>query len=74
AGRYGYQPFVVSASDKKSPISPFKPRALSERGIESTIRAYARCAKLAKQAGYDGVEVMGSEGYLLNQFLCARVN
>ncbi|MEW6021236.1 MAG: NADPH-dependent 2,4-dienoyl-CoA reductase [Pseudomonadota bacterium] len=74
AGRYGYQPFVVSASSKKSPISPFKPRALSERGIESTIRAYARCAKLAKQAGYDGVEVMGSEGYLLNQFLCARVN
>jgi len=74
AGRYGYQPFVVSASDKKSPISPFKPRALSERGIESTIRAYARCAKLAKQAGYDGVEVMGSEGYLLNQLLCARVN
>ena len=74
AGRYGYQPFVVSASDKKSPISPFKPRALTERGIESTIRAYARCAKLAKQAGYDGVEVMGSEGYLLNQFLCARVN
>jgi len=74
AGRYGYQPFVVSASSKKSPISPFKPRALTERGIESTIRAYARCAKLAKRAGYDGVEVMGSEGYLLNQFLCARVN
>jgi 2,4-dienoyl-CoA reductase (NADPH2) len=74
AGRYGYQPFVVSASAVKSPISPFKPRALSERGIEATIRAYVRCAKLAKLAGYDGVEVMGSEGYLLNQFLCARVN
>jgi 2,4-dienoyl-CoA reductase (NADPH2) len=74
AGRYGYQPFVVSASAVKSPISPFKPRELSERGIESTIRAYVRCAKLAKLAGYDGVEVMGSEGYLLNQFLCARVN
>jgi len=74
AGRYGYQPFVVSASSVKSPISPFKPRQLSERGIESTIRAYVRCAKLAKLAGYDGVEVMGSEGYLLNQFLCARVN
>ncbi|HBZ06783.1 MAG TPA: NADPH-dependent 2,4-dienoyl-CoA reductase [Massilia sp.] len=74
AGRYGYQPFVVSASATKSPISPFKPRALTERGIEATIRAYARCAKLAKMAGYDGVEVMGSEGYLLNQFLCARVN
>ncbi|CAN7656944.1 NADPH-dependent 2,4-dienoyl-CoA reductase [Pseudoduganella sp. LjRoot289] len=74
AGRYGYQPFVVSASDRKSPISPFKPKALSEAGIEATIRDYARCAKLAKQAGYDGVEVMGSEGYLLNQFLCARTN
>ncbi|OEZ59912.1 2,4-dienoyl-CoA reductase [NADPH] [Duganella sp. HH105] len=74
AGRYGYQPFVVSASEKKSPISPFKPRALTEAGIEATIRDYARCAKLARDAGYDGVEVMGSEGYLLNQFLCARTN
>jgi 2,4-dienoyl-CoA reductase (NADPH2) len=74
AGRYGYQPFVVSASEKKSPISPFKPRALTEAGIMGTIRDYARCAKLAKDAGYDGVEVMGSEGYLLNQFLCARTN
>ncbi|UGQ46249.1 NADPH-dependent 2,4-dienoyl-CoA reductase [Massilia endophytica] len=74
AGRYGYQPFVVSASERKSPISPFKPRALSESGIESTIRAYVRCAKLAQKAGYDGIEVMGSEGYLLNQFLCARTN
>jgi 2,4-dienoyl-CoA reductase (NADPH2) len=74
SGRYGYQPFVVSASEKKSPISPFKPRALSEAGIEQTIRDYARCARLARDAGYDGVEVMGSEGYLLNQFLCARTN
>ncbi|MDL2356165.1 MAG: NADPH-dependent 2,4-dienoyl-CoA reductase [Pseudomonadota bacterium] len=74
AGRYGYQPLVVSASAKKSPISPFKPRALSEAGIERTIAAYARCARLARQAGYDGIEVMGSEGYLLNQFLCARTN
>jgi len=74
AGRYGYQPLVVSASSLKSPISPFKPRALSERGIEKTIAAYARCASLAKAAGYDGVEIMGSEGYLLNQFLCARTN
>ena len=74
AGRYGYQPLVVSSSNQKSPISPFRPRALSESGIEATIRAYVRCAKLAKQAGYDGVEVMGSEGYLLNQFLCARTN
>ncbi len=74
SGRYGYQPFVVSASSKKSPISKFKPKALTERGIEATIRDYARCAKLAKMAGYDGIEVMGSEGYLLNQFLCARTN
>jgi len=74
AGRYGYQPFVVSASTIKSPISRFKPKALSEDGIEQTIRAYVRCARLAQQAGYDGVEIMASEGYLLNQFLCARAN
>ncbi|MGH8854507.1 MAG: 2,4-dienoyl-CoA reductase FMN-binding domain-containing protein, partial [Telluria sp.] len=74
AGRYGYQPFVVSASAVKSPISKFKPKALDAAGIEATIAAYARCARLARLAGYDGVEVMGSEGYLLNQFLCARTN
>ncbi|NMM36103.1 MAG: NADPH-dependent 2,4-dienoyl-CoA reductase [Glaciimonas sp.] len=74
AGRYGYQPLVVSASAVKSPISKFRPRALSEKGIESTIRDYIRCARLAQRAGYDGVEIMGSEGYLLNQFLCARTN
>jgi 2,4-dienoyl-CoA reductase (NADPH2) len=74
AGRYGYQPLVVSSSNLKSPISPFRPRALTERGIEATIADYVRCARLARRAGYDGVEVMGSEGYLLNQFLCARTN
>jgi len=74
AGRYGYQPFVVSASASKSPISWFKPRALTERGIQSTIRAFVRCAVLAQRAGYDGVEIMGSEGYLLSQFLCQRTN
>lgn len=74
AGRYGYQPFVVSASAIKSPISMFKPRALTESGIQSTIRDYVRCAKLAQKAGYDGVEIMSSEGYLLNQFLCVRTN
>ncbi|NMM28501.1 MAG: NADPH-dependent 2,4-dienoyl-CoA reductase [Glaciimonas sp.] len=74
AGRYGYQPLVVSASAVKSPISKFRPRALSEKGIESTICDYIRCARLAQRAGYDGVEIMGSEGYLLNQFLCARTN
>ncbi len=74
AGRYGYQPFVVSASDKKSPISKFAPRALTESGIQKTVLDFVRCAKLAKTAGYDGVEIMGSEGYLLNQFLCLRTN
>ncbi|MFZ6798848.1 FAD-dependent oxidoreductase [Undibacterium sp. Di24W] len=74
SGRYGYQPFIVSASDKKAPISKFKPKALTDSGIESTIRDYVRCAKLAQKSGYDGVEIMGSEGYLLNQFLCVRTN
>ncbi|PQV53122.1 NADPH-dependent 2,4-dienoyl-CoA reductase [Paraburkholderia sp. BL21I4N1] len=74
AGRYGYQPFVVSASALKSPISKFKPRALSVAGIAKTVRHYARCARLAQRAGYDGIEIMGSEGYLLNQFLCPRTN
>jgi len=74
SGRYGYQPLVVSASAMKSPISMFKPRALSEGGIQRTIRDYVRCARLAQKAGYDGIEIMGSEGYLLNQFLCARTN
>ncbi|KXU86252.1 NADPH-dependent 2,4-dienoyl-CoA reductase [Paraburkholderia monticola] len=74
AGRYGYQPFVVSASALKSPISKFKPRALTLAGIAGTVRDYARCARLAQRAGYDGVEIMGSEGYLLNQFLCPRTN
>ncbi len=74
AGRYGYQPFVVSASAIKSPISRFKPKALTSEGIERTICDYVRCALLAQKAGYDGVEVMGSEGYLLNQFLTQRTN
>lgn len=74
SGRYGYQPFVVSASAIKSPISMFTPRELDEKGILRTIRDYVRCAELAKKAGYDGIEIMGSEGYLLNQFLCARTN
>lgn len=74
SGRYGYQPFVVSSSPIKSPISMFKPRQLSDKDIWSTIADYARCAKLAKYAGYDGIEIMGSEGYLLNQFLSRHVN
>ena len=74
AGRYGYHPFSVSASAIKAPINPFKPRALSNKGIESTIDDYARCASLAKLAGYDGVEIMGGEGYFINQFLAPRTN
>ncbi|MDB4975454.1 MAG: NADPH-dependent 2,4-dienoyl-CoA reductase [Myxococcaceae bacterium] len=74
AGRYSYHPLSVSASAVKSPINPFKPRALSERGILRQIEAFVRAAKLAQEAGYDGVEIMGSEGYFINQFTCARVN
>lgn len=74
AGRYGYHPISVAPSKIKSPITPFTPRALSSRGVERTIRDFVRCAKLARDAGYDGVEVMGSEGYLINQFLAAHTN
>ena len=73
-GRYSYHPFSVAPSALKSPITPFKPSALSERGIRKTIRDYAACAALAREAGYDGVEIMGSEGYLINQFIAARTN
>lgn len=73
-GRYGYHPFAVSASDIKSPITPFKPKALSSRKVWKTIRDYAHSANYAKLAGYDGVEIMGSEGYLINQFFCERTN
>lgn len=74
SGRYGYHPLNVSASGMKSPITPFKPRALSSRGVRGTIKDYAECANYAKSAGYDGVEIMGSEGYLINQFFCERTN
>lgn len=74
AGRYGYHPLSVAPSKIKSPITPFTPNALSSRGVEQTIRDFVRCAKLAQDAGYDGVEVMGSEGYLINQFIAARTN
>ncbi len=74
AGRYAYHPFSVSASSIKAPINPFRPRALTTRGVESTIADFARAAELAREAGYDGVEIMGSEGYLLNQFLATRTN
>ena len=74
AGRYGYQPLSVAPSKIKSPITPFTPRALSARAVERTIGDFAACAVLARDAGYDGVEIMGSEGYLINQFLAARTN
>ena len=74
AGRYGYHPFSVAPSAIQSPITPFKPKALSSKGIEGHIRDFVRCAKLAQKAGYDGVEVMGSEGYFINQFLVPRTN
>jgi 2,4-dienoyl-CoA reductase (NADPH2) len=73
-GRYGYHPLAVAPSRLKSPITPFTPRALSARGIERQIRAFVRCACLAREAGYDGVEIMGSEGYFINQFLAAHTN
>ncbi len=73
-GRYGYHPLCVAPSRLQSPISPFTPRELSERGIERQILAFVRCARLAREAGYDGVEVMGSEGYFLNQFLVTHTN
>lgn len=74
AGRYSYHPFSLAPSAIKAPINPFKPKAMSERQIKNTIKHYARGAKLAQKAGYDGVEIMGSEGYLINQFLCPRTN
>ncbi|MFQ2099037.1 oxidoreductase [Aeromonas sanarellii] len=74
AGRYAYHPFSLAPSALKAPISPFKPRAMSERQIRGTIRDFATTAALARSAGYDGVEVMGSEGYLINQFICERTN
>ncbi len=73
-GRYGYHPFNVAPSKLKSPITPFSPFKMPKWYIKKTVKDFARCAHLAKLAGYDGVEVMGSEGYLLNQFICKRTN
>jgi 2,4-dienoyl-CoA reductase (NADPH2) len=74
AGRYGYHPLIVAPSRIKSPITPFKPRNLSTRGVERQIDDFVRCAVLAREAGYDGVEIMGSEGYFINEFLVRRTN
>ncbi len=74
AGRYAYHPFSVGASTRKSPITPFKPSALSTSGVDRTVTDFAKTIALAVKAGYDAVEIMGSEGYLINQFLAARTN
>ncbi len=73
-GRYAYHPLAVAPSRLKAPISPFTPRELSDRGVERQVSAFVRSAVLAREAGYDGVEVMGSEGYFINQFLASRTN
>ncbi|MYL22428.1 FAD-dependent oxidoreductase [Halomonas alkaliantarctica] len=74
AGRYAYSPELVAPSAIQAPINPFTPRALSTEEVEQQINDYVRCARLAQAAGYDGVEIMGSEGYLINQFICRRTN
>ena len=74
AGRYAMHPFSQSSSAIKAPIARFSPSEMSTRQIHKTIDAFANSAKLAQSAGYDGVEVMGSEGYLINQFICKRTN
>ncbi|MFI0986027.1 FAD-dependent oxidoreductase [Streptomyces exfoliatus] len=73
-GRYAYHPALVAPSAIKAPISPFVPNELTDAEVEQTVEDYARCAELAKEAGYDGVEVMGSEGYLINEFIATATN
>ncbi len=74
AGRYAYHPELVAPSAIQAPINPLKPKALDEAGIEKQIEDYVNCAALAREAGYDGVEIMGSEGYFINQFIVAHTN
>jgi len=74
AGRYAYHPFSIAPSALKSPITPFTPHALSKNAIEKQIRDFVHCAALAREAGYDGVEIMGSEGYFINEFTVPRTN
>ena len=73
-GRYAYHPELVGPSAIQAPISPFPPREMTAEDIERTIEDFVRCAELAKRAGYDGVEIMGSEGYLINEFIATRTN
>ncbi len=74
AGRYAYHPLAVAPSSSRSPISRFRARGLTAWGVRKTIADYVRCAELAQRAGYDGVEIMGSEGYLINQFIAPQTN
>lgn len=74
AGRYGYHPFNVAPSKIKAPINKFKPFKLSKSGVKNTIKDFVKCAELSQIAGYDGVEIMGSEGYLINQFITEHTN
>jgi 2,4-dienoyl-CoA reductase (NADPH2) len=74
AGRYGYHPLSVAPSPIRAPISKFTPKGLSARGVEKEIKSFVRCASLARESGYDGVEIMGSEGYFINEFLAPRTN
>lgn len=74
AGRYGYHPLCVAPTRLKAPINSFRPWALSDKGVRATIDDFIRCATLAREAGYDGVEIMGSEGYLINQFIVQKTN
>ncbi|RSR49825.1 NADPH-dependent 2,4-dienoyl-CoA reductase, partial [Acinetobacter baumannii] len=73
-GRYSYQPEIVAPSAIQAPINPIKPKAMTSAEVQQTIDDFANCAKLAQYAGYDGVEIMGSEGYLINEFIAARTN
>jgi 2,4-dienoyl-CoA reductase (NADPH2) len=73
-GRYAYHPFPVAPSSARAPINRFRPRALSSDGVRDQIADFVTCARLAQDAGYDGVEIMGSEGYFINEFLAPRTN
>ncbi|CAM1333611.1 FAD-dependent oxidoreductase [Tenacibaculum aestuariivivum] len=74
SGRYGYHPLIVAPSKIQAPINPYTPFELKQSGIRRTVKDFVNCAKLSKQAGYDGIEIMGSEGYLINQFIVKRTN
>ena len=74
AGRYGYHQHCLAPSALRAPINSFKPKMMTAADVRHTVDDYIRCAELARQAGYDGIEIMGSEGYLINQFLVRKTN